>query len=233
MEEIAKNNNSVIMESTIIEDNSTVILDGNNDITIIPENAQDNNNNSNDVNGDNSDNKEESSSVSSGIILEVMTLLDLEKDALKCIDDKEIVPRIVGGGAYCPPYQGGGAYYNNGMYYNTQYNEEKDERTIYFYEFSNINNLPKIFHKVSEFLSWAEECKISVSDYQRSQLKKNPCTYCACYKTNPTLMIRSAYNDLKNALEPSVYGGSSCASSVYARDYTNSYPRDYDYYDWD
>lgn len=152
------------------------------------------------------------------IAVEVNDVLNLREDVMKCIELKQVPYTYNNSG-----YQGG---YNGSTIYRNTHNEPKDDRTVYFYEFSNVNSLPKVFYKVSEFLKWARECHISITSYQEDLLKTNPCSYCSCYKSSSSVAVKQTLSELKTIIEPYV-------SPVY-RGHRGSYPRDYDYYnDWD
>lgn len=112
-------------------------------------------------------------------------------------------------------YRCGGNYGSGGW--------ESDYRTVYFYEYSNVNNRPKVFSKVSEFVKWCEECKIFISDYTKRQLRSNNLSYVCCYIHSATLIVRHTYQELKAVVE---------AQKEYTDYYARQYPEDdYDYWD--
>lgn len=113
--------------------------------------------------------------------------------------------------------------------YNCWDGAVKDERTIYFYEWSNINNIPKTFQSVAAFAEWAKENSVNISDYSLECLKKNVCSYVSCYNGSSYVFIRSNYNALKKEIEYE----KNRQNHNYAY---GQYPRDYDSYDddyWD
>lgn len=76
---------------------------------------------------------------------------------------------------------------------------ETDNRTVYFYEFSDLTKHPLKFSKVSHFIDWAKEHKIYLSSYTERQLRENEVNYATCYRGSATLMIRASYELLKVA----------------------------------
>lgn len=84
---------------------------------------------------------------------------------------------------------------------NKNYLPAIDDRTIYFYEFSNTSNEPKKFEKVSEFMEWAKECGIYLSSYTIHELKTHETSYAACYNGSVTLAVRHGFDELKKALD--------------------------------
>ena len=113
--------------------------------------------------------------------------------------------------------------------YNCWDGEIKDERTIYFYEWSNHHNVPKIFQSVTAFSKWAEENDVKISDYSLESLKKNVHSYVSCYSGSHYCFIRATYNALKKEIEYEENRKNNAKLDEH-------YPRDYNYYDddyWD
>lgn len=96
-----------------------------------------------------------------------------------------------------------------------------DDRSVYFYEYSDLTRSPLIFKKVSWFINWAKDHKIYMSSYTENQLRENETNYCTCFVGSATLLIRNSYELLK------------VAHNAYNDPY-NSIRRGYDDYDyWD
>lgn len=74
---------------------------------------------------------------------------------------------------------------------------EGDFRDVYFYEWSNVEALPKHFRKVSEFQKWADENKVFVSEVLIKEMKTHLSNYCTCHKNKSTIMLRHSLSDLK------------------------------------
>lgn len=88
--------------------------------------------------------------------------------------------------------------YSSGIYRSKNINES-DDKTIFFYEFSDLTRHPLKFIKITHFIQWAKEHKIYISSYTEKQLRENDINYATCYKGSATLMIRSSYEYLKIA----------------------------------
>ena len=101
---------------------------------------------------------------------------------------------------------------------------EDDNRTIYFYEFSNMNSSPKIFNKVSEFRSWSSKYNLWISEYSLSELRSHEKNYITCYPGGTTCTIAHDYNELKTRIEN---------YTAYNSNYSYSKKYDDRYYDWD
>ena len=104
---------------------------------------------------------------------------------------------------------------------------ESDYRTIHFYEFSDYNRSPQLFHKVSDFLAWCEKNGVLVSDYMKTALRSNQTSFCICRKGSANLCRFISYEAMKSSLGyDDYYKPTSCMGS--------SYPRRDEYYDdWD
>lgn len=180
-------------------------------------------------------------------VITIDTLLDFDADFKEFLVEKKksysVYPRT--------QYNNGYHYaYNNG---SNVMKTSSDNRTCYFYEHSDLTKTAKIFFTISEFVKWAKEVGVYVSDYITDIMKENPCNYITCYYGKNYIMVRSTYTDLKKAHEedvsrqkasdsyrdshqnlPAVVCGApsnpnTAINGPLARDFTNDgYPRDYD-----
>ena len=81
--------------------------------------------------------------------------------------------------------------------FNSAYKERTNDRTIYFYEFSDLKRLPLKFSKVSDFMDWAKKHSVYLSSYTETQLRDHETSYCTCFRNSSSVMIRSSYELLK------------------------------------
>ena len=90
--------------------------------------------------------------------------------------------------------------YGYGCYRDGEYPvNEGDYRTVFFYEWSNVNSLPKRFSKVSDFQKWADENKIFISDASVKEMKTHLDNYCVCPKEKNTILLKHSISALKEA----------------------------------
>ena len=130
--------------------------------------------------------------------------------------------------AYTPSYGYGGGYNR----YASDDLEEKNDRVIYFYEFSNVMSTPKRFEKVSDFLQWARGYNVWVSTYSERVLKTHPVNFVSCYKDSASVCVKHSFQELRNSLERFAMTDDDWASRYpYYDDAYEGYP----YYDaaWD
>ena len=78
--------------------------------------------------------------------------------------------------------------------------EQLDDRTIYFYEWSDLNSKPLLFTKVSVFKTWCEKHNVNVSEYTIKTLMENKINYCACWNQSRYICIRETYEALNSAI---------------------------------
>ncbi len=86
-------------------------------------------------------------------------------------------------------------------YTNSYYNSNKFN--CYFYEWSNINNRPRIFTSRSEFYKFLDESKIEYSEAQKELIDKESWIYGSCVVGTPRLLLKQNYYLMKCALENS------------------------------
>lgn len=89
------------------------------------------------------------------------------------------------------------------------YNNDEDfNGVIYFYEWSDIARTPKSYYTLKAFENFLNSSQIYLAGYEKEIIRHVHTCYIACNKGNRGLIIKSSYDSLKNALEPSVNKGS-------------------------
>ena len=73
--------------------------------------------------------------------------------------------------------------------------------TIYFYEWSNLNNKSIVFNNLSTFKSFCSQHGVRFLEYHETTINENYYVYATCIPGTPTLMIRKTYKELNEALE--------------------------------
>lgn len=73
--------------------------------------------------------------------------------------------------------------------------------TVYFYEWSNINNLPRQFSSSDIFLKYLDECGIKFTDYQYNRIKNCKWMYASCIPGKSDLILVDSYIQLRERLE--------------------------------
>lgn len=114
--------------------------------------------------------------------LTIGTILDLEKDASVYIEKKNSSVVTYGG------------------YNNYQPKEQSDDRSVYFYEFSDLKRKPLVFTKVSVFKKWCDEHNVNVSDYLVKTIRENKVSFIACFTTSNYVAVRETYEELDKAI---------------------------------
>lgn len=138
-------------------------------------------------------------------------VLDLESDSSECIDKYVRASSSYGG------------------YSNTVVKKERsDDRTIYFYEFSNVNSKPLYFGKVSLFMEWAKKHDVEISTYTQERMEENKINFVACYQNSKYCCTRESHIDLDKAINPEKFR----YQDQYYKDYCGGYSDRY-YSDWD
>ena len=84
-------------------------------------------------------------------------------------------------------------------YSNSSYNP--NSFSCYFYEWSNINNRPRIFTSRTEFYKFMDDSKIEYSEAQKDLIDKERWIYGSCVPGTPRLLLKQNYYLMKNALE--------------------------------
>ena len=138
--------------------------------------------------------------------LKIDSILDLCKDVESYIDSKS-----------SSTYN-----YSNGYWGALPKKEQSDDRTVYFYEWSDLKNKPLIFTKVSVFKEWCDKHGVNLSDYTLNTLKENKVNHCACWTSSTYICVKTTLEELNNSIN---------WNHAANRSYQN---RGYDdYYDWD
>ena len=73
--------------------------------------------------------------------------------------------------------------------------------TVYFYEWSNINNRPRQFGSLEYFLKYLRDSNIEYSDYQEERLRNGKWFYASCIPGKNFLLLCDTYIQLKERLE--------------------------------
>lgn len=86
--------------------------------------------------------------------------------------------------------------------YSSYYDEPKstDYCTIYFYEYSSVNNNQHRFYSKKEFLDFCNDCNIVLSDDDKKIIDKLSTAYISCIPGKSELMFTSSYYNLENGL---------------------------------
>lgn len=121
--------------------------------------------------------------------------LDLENDFKEHLREKKVSTTYNTGYNYRNPNCFDGVRFSRGLY------PPSDDRSIFFYEFSDTGRLPRKFEKVSEFLRWAKTYDLYFSDYTKEQLETHPMNYVSCYKNTHTVVVRHTWTELKTAID--------------------------------
>lgn len=64
--------------------------------------------------------------------------------------------------------------------------------TIYFYEWSNINERPILFTELNDFVTFCENANIKITERTRSFLNSHETIYIACKKGSHNLIMGSS-----------------------------------------
>lgn len=73
--------------------------------------------------------------------------------------------------------------------------------TIYFYEWSNINNRPRQFNSIDVFLRYLRDSNIEYTDYQEQRLREGKWFYASCVPGRSFLLLFETYTQLRERLE--------------------------------
>jgi len=71
---------------------------------------------------------------------------------------------------------------------------------IYFYESSDISVVPKTFQSLASFEGFLRSSYIPYSSAHIETIKNLGTVFCSCYRGTRTLVIRSTYHNLYNAM---------------------------------
>ncbi|MBR6517619.1 MAG: hypothetical protein IKT40_12380 [Bacilli bacterium] len=103
-----------------------------------------------------------------------------------------------------------GCNYNGYSYggYNHQsnggsvvYNHKPSSNTIYFYEWSTLENKSKVFYSLKSFKDFCTESNVNMLPQHEDIITSKYYVYCTCIPGSNVLMVRTTYNELKEALE--------------------------------
>ena len=72
--------------------------------------------------------------------------------------------------------------------------------SIFFYEWSNINNTPKRFYTLDAFTNFLGSCGIRLHSWERDIIKNLKYSYITCKKGSKDLLIKSSYPMLRDSL---------------------------------
>lgn len=89
--------------------------------------------------------------------------------------------------------------------YYSGYNNDKDDDDsfdgeIFFYEWSNVSNVPKQFKSIDEFKKFLRSCGIFLAKYQEDIIRNLRWAYITCKIGSTDLMIRQTYGKLHQDL---------------------------------
>ena len=73
--------------------------------------------------------------------------------------------------------------------------------TVYFYEWSNINNRPRQFSSAEIFLKYLQDSKINYSEYQLKRITEGKWMYASCIPGKSELILVDSYMQLRERLE--------------------------------
>lgn len=85
--------------------------------------------------------------------------------------------------------------YNSSHYSYTSY------YTVYFYEWSNINNRPRQFSSAYTFIQYLRDSNINYSTYQYQRIYDGKIFYCSCIPGKNELILCNTYVQLRERLE--------------------------------
>ena len=72
--------------------------------------------------------------------------------------------------------------------------------TIYFYEWSDISNVPKYFNSLNEFEEFAKKSEIPFEYFHKDIINSLKCAYISCYQGSKELNIRATYKMLLDSM---------------------------------
>lgn len=93
------------------------------------------------------------------------------------------------------PYQYN-SYYSSG---SGAYSKPSSN-TVYFYEWSNLNNKSIQFKSFSEFKQYCVENNITLCEHHENLITSRYCTYATCIPNCNVLMVRGTFTELENSL---------------------------------
>lgn len=74
--------------------------------------------------------------------------------------------------------------------------------SVRFYEWSNTNSTPRVFHTSFAFIEFLKQCNISFTDAQRNMIYSVPSVvYATCKKNEASLLVASTMAGLKLLME--------------------------------
>lgn len=97
-------------------------------------------------------------------------------------------------------YNGGSGSVYSG-YSSVQSSSVKpSSNTIYFYEFSNLQNKSRIFNSYAEFVKFCKDYNITMCDHHENMIKNRYYVYATCIPGTSVLMVRNTYHELNQAM---------------------------------
>lgn len=73
--------------------------------------------------------------------------------------------------------------------------------TLYFYEWSDIDNCPKRFNDAESFINFMDHCNIKYNNYHRNRLHEGGWFYCSCLNGCSDLVLCESYVGLRERLK--------------------------------
>lgn len=87
--------------------------------------------------------------------------------------------------------------YSNGGYY-------KERCDVSFYEWGDLNSIPKRFNNSKEFFKFLDECKIEITNIQKLEFDDHYTFYATCYKDSNVICIASSKVNLEKAIQKNI-----------------------------
>ena len=87
----------------------------------------------------------------------------------------------------------------------------KTNGLIHFYEWSNMNNIPKLFYTLDAFDIFLEKSNLKLLGWQREIIKHCNVSYVCCKKGSKDLEVRPTYDALRKVIDE---GDVSLAPSI-------------------
>lgn len=84
---------------------------------------------------------------------------------------------------------------------NTNYKERCD---VHFFEWSDLDSVPKRFSNSKEFFKFLEDCKIDISDGLKKHFDDRYTFYATCFKGSNVLCLASSKVFLENLVKKAV-----------------------------
>lgn len=85
--------------------------------------------------------------------------------------------------------------------YSGSYMNYKERCDVYFYEWSDLNSVPKRFSNSKEFFKFLDECKISITDGLKHHFDDRYTFHATCFKGSNVLCLASSKFQLETLLK--------------------------------